>query len=96
MDFKELIVEELQKYIGTEIFIIHPGNIDDYWGTIDSVSPHIIHVIIDEFNISTLGIEIITDDGQNCYNVNDWEMFLDEDSALDYLNNYTCTLRKDK
>lgn len=86
MDFKELIVEELQKYIGTEIFIIHPG----------SNSPHIIHVIIDEFNISTLGIEIITDDGQNCYNVNDWEIFLDEDSALDYLNNYTCTLRKDK
>lgn len=80
MDFKELIVEELQKYIGTEIFIIHPGsNIDDYWGTIDSVSPHIIHVIIDEFNISTLGIEIITDDGQNCYNVNDWEIFLDEE-----------------
>lgn len=82
VNLKELKVEELQKYIGKEVFIVHPGNgRDDYWGTIDSVSPHIIYAIIDEVNISTLGLEIITDDGQNSYNVDDWKIFLDEKSA---------------
>lgn len=88
MDFKKMKIEELQKYIGAKVYIVHPGcYTDEYWKSIDSVSPHIICAVIDEFNISTLGLEILTDNGQESYNVDDWKIFLDKKSAQKEIQN---------
>ena len=85
INFKDLSILEIQKYIGKKIYIVHPGiGKDKYWGEIDSEPAHLIFKVIDEIHISTLGVEIITIDGDE-YNIDSWKIFCDKRSAINEL-----------
>lgn len=43
IDFKDYLLQDLQKCIGKSVYIVHPGiGSDPYWGTIDSEPPTFI------------------------------------------------------
>lgn len=88
INFKNIMTSKLQEYIGEKVYIVHPGcGSDPYWGTIDSVSPHLLCRVINGFHVSKLGIEIATDENiYESFNTNDYNIYTDEESANQDLN----------
>lgn len=77
IDFKNIKFCDLQKYIGKEIFILHPGFGDDYLnGTIDSEPPHLLTRTIKGFYVSGIEMCVITNSGN--FNVKQWKIYFDE------------------
>ena len=88
IDFKDYLLQDLQKCIGKSVYIVHPGiGSDPYWGTIDSEPPHLLNRIIKGFHVSELGIEIITVDNRyDGFNINNYNIYFDEKSEKRDLN----------
>lgn len=88
IDFKDLLLQDLQKCIGKTVYIVHPGSgSDPYWGTIDANPPHILCREINGIYVSKLGIEIITEKSRyEGYNTKNYNVYSDEESANEELN----------
>lgn len=88
INFKNISLNDIEKYIGKKIYIVHPGSGEDaYWGTIDSESPHLLCRIFEGIYVSELGIEVITGNNRyDSFDIKKYNIYLDEELARQDLN----------
>ena len=87
IDFENISLCDMEKYIGKNIYIVHPGYEGDaYWGSIDAELPHLLHKVIKGFYVSSLGLEIITNYNRyDSFLAKNYKIYFNKESAKDEL-----------
>ena len=76
-----LNLKELRNLFGQTAYIIHPGDKpDQFCGTIDCVSPHIIERVFEKIEITKNKIYLI-DQYEDTWDYDFWEFFFKKETA---------------